>query len=617
MSRKRRERREAQRATAVAERAGNGVAESLRINGDEIVDRSDWGPIGWGFQNGLGFGLNLMSSLNDRRDGRNAPFVENEYDAATIRGFARFITTANCPGVGIVKTLVNYIIGRGIKATVSTKKGKQAPDGIVECAQDIIDEFNEDNKIVGNFDRESCRRDHRDGEGYVGLYPKNRKTVLRSIEPDNVKDPGSPPFSDEELAETYGLAIEYPTAWHWGHHADEHDPENTHGYCIQWKAADPYDYLPARYVHHSKADDNNDRTTPRGMSDFLPAWQWLKQQERLLRNAGEGAAELAAISYITQFSSATQEQVRTMRAGQADYELTRTSRNGGSNTTYKRRRDPGVLNIPQGQEYKEAPMGAERGEAFLKVVQGILRQVGVCWAMTEGMISGDDSNNNMASSVEAGSRFWKYADAQQGAECAKWQQIYVVVLRNAYDMGRFERFGVTWEELRRLLVITVSCPEIDVRDPKILAETRAIEKANGILSAKTWADEAGYDHDKEVSQGAVDTVSAAAGAADPSGQPGRQAGEYEDKSRLQWKRNVKAIQDILDQVKSEGMTIGHAKIQLGLLGLAPDKIDALLADIADGSLTPENQQSLSETYAAHVSPHWRLVLEAEAFRDYP
>lgn len=662
---------------------GRPVQESYVFQGTEFVDRRDWMPVQFGFSGYQGAGLNLMTSLNDRRDGRNAPFVENEYDANTIRGFARFITTVNCPGIGIVENLLNYTIGRGIKAAVSTKKGRQVPDGLVEAAQDIVDEFNEDNRIIGDFDREAMLRDRRDGETYMGLYPKAGKTTLRTIEPDSVREPSGEPFTPEQLCEIYGMQLEYPTRWSFGHHTDEHDVMNCHGYCIQWGSSDPYDYLPAKYVAHSKV--NVDRCILRGMSDWYPAWKWLKQQERLLTNTGEGAAELAAISYITQFAAATQEQVRTMREGQADLQYTKVGQNGATQTIYKRYREPGVLNVPKGQEYLPGPMGHERGQAFLEVVQGILRQVGTRWCMTEGMISGDDSNNNLASSVEGGSRFWKYADASQGRECAKWQGIYTMVLQNAHEMGRFEKFGLPWEELKRVLVITVTCPEIDVRDPQVLAETRAIEKKHGVLSAKTWADEAGYDHDKEVAQGAreeVDTVQPGVGPVRPDGTPAddvsktalngaqvtslmevmekaaagqipresvgpliiasfpmltsqqikditgpldnfrpsaevRPQGEYEDKSRLQWKRNVKAIQDILDQVKSEGMTEGHAKIQLGLLGLSPEKIDALLADIADGTLTPENQQALSENYAAHVSPHWRLVMEAEAFRDYP
>lgn len=692
MSRKRRERREALRAaagTSAVQRSAAGVAESYAFQGTEFVDRRDWMPVQFGFAGMQGYGINLMSSLNDRRDGRNAPFVENEYDAKTIRGFARFITTVNCPGIGIVETLQNYIIGRGIKVRVSPKKRRQIPDGLVDVAQDLIDEFNEDNKVIGDYDRESLLGDRVDGEGYLGLYPKGGKTALRPIEPDSVADPGGPPFNDEELQEVYGVQLQFPTRWSFGHHTDAHDIMNCHGYCVRWEPSDPFDYLPARFVHHSKV--NVRRNVLRGMSDFYPAWKWLKQQERLLSNTGEGAAELAAIAYITQFSTGTQEQVRTMRQGQADYEYRRVGPNGASQTIYKHHREPGVLSVPQGQEYLPGPMGHERGQSFLQVVQGILRQVAVRWGMTEGMVSADDSNNNMASSIEAGSRFWKYADASQGRECSKWQAIYMRVLENAHEMGRFARFELTWEEVKACLVVTVTCPEIDVRDPKILADTRAIEKEHGVLSIQTWADEAGYDHDKEVQQGAVDTSGdaglslgkpvgpdgaaaddisktalngaqvtslmevmekAAAGqipresvgpliiasfpmltpqqieditgplvnfkpAADPGDQQNRQAGEYEDKSRLQWKRNVKAIQDILDSVKSEGMTEGHAKIQLGLLGLAPDKVDALLADIADGELTPENQQSLSETYAAHVSPHWRLVMEAGAFRDYP
>ena len=613
----------------------HGVSESYNFQGSEFVDRRDWGPVGFGFANGgFGFGFNLMSSLNDRAYGKNRPFVENEYDAATIRGFARFITTINCPGIGIVENLLNYIIGEGIKVSVSTKKGRQAPPGLVEFTTDVLDEFNEDNKIIGDFDRERLLRDRRDGDAYTCLYPKmgpkrgEGKTYLRTLEPDGVVDPKGTPFNDHELAEIFGMNIEYPTHWPFGHHVDVHDIMNCHGYCVRWATAEPFDYLPARYVHHSKV--NVDRVVVRGMSDWYPAWKWLKQQERLLENTGEGAAVLAAIAYITQFATATQEQTRNMREGQAQFTYSRPGMNGQTQTVYKNVRDPGsVLNVPQGQEYLPGPMGHERGQAFLAVVQGILRQVGTRWCMTEGMISGDDSNNNMASAVEAGGRFWKYAKASQGRESSKWKDIYTTVIHNAYDMGLYDRFGLTWDQLKMLLVITVTCPEIEVRDPLEVTEKRKIESDAGILSDKTWATEAGYDHDKEKAQGATKAADPAAmgggrfpgrpgqpGAVPgqpgaPGGQPPRQFGEYEDKSRLQWKRNTRAIKDVLDGMAAGTMTPVHAKLQLGLLGLNPDRVDALIADLQDdGKLDAANTADLAETEAAHVSPHWRLVREA-------
>lgn len=636
MSNRRAKRRAAQQQAAAATNGnGQAVAEAYNFQGAEFVDRRDWGPVGWGFANGMfGFGVNLMSSLNDHADGKNRPFVENEYDAATIRGFARFITTINCPGIGIIENLQNYIIGEGIKVTVATKKGKKAPDGLVEFAQDVIDEFNEDNKIIGDFDRERLLIDRVDGEAYTCLYPKmgpkrgSGKTFLRSLEPDAVQDPKGVPFDDRELSEIYNLNLQYPTHWPFGHHVDVHDIQKCHGYCVRWGTAEPFDYLPARYVHFSKV--NVRRNVLRGMSDFYPAWKWLKQQERLLDNTGEGAAVLAAIAYITQFANATQEQVRNMRESQAQFTYSRVGMGGQTQTVYKNNRDPGsVVNMPQGQEFLPGPMGHERGQAFLQVVQGILRQVGTRWCMTEGMISGDDSNNNMASAVEAGGRFWKYAVAAQGRECTKWKEIYIIVLQNAFDMGLFDRFGMTWDQIKQVLTITVVCPEVDVRDPNELTQKRKTESEAGILSDKTWATEAGYDYDKEVAQGAKkavqgDPMGAPGGFGRPGqpgavpGQPGafggqqpRQLGEYEDKSRLQWKRNTRAIKDVLDGLQAKTMNAVHAKLQLGLLGLNPERIDALIADLMDdGQLSAANTADLAETEAAHVSPHWRLVREA-------
>lgn len=598
----------------------------------QIVDRAEWRPVGYMTDPGVG-GM-VMNRPTDRADGKDEPYIRTEQDLQVIRGFARFVTTLTCPGVGIVENLQNYIIGTGLTVSVNVKRNKQAPAGLVECLKDVVDRFNEQNKISGDLDREMEGESRINGEWFLSVTPKrgpDRRSgcaVIRSAEPACVGDPGRNLWTPEEYWRLYGVYCPWPTLTRWGVHCDENDVQNVHGYFVQWNSDGMFDYMPTKFMHHLKR--NRTRNVARGLSDFYPAWRWLKQQERLLMNTGEGAAELAAISYIIQYAEASKGQIEGMRAegnGTQPYGRPVQSATGSVyvQPSYKIRRTPGtVLEVGKGQEYLTGPMGAERGQAFLEVVQGILRQVGTRWCMPEGMISGDYSNANLASSVEAGSQFHKFATAAQAKSASAWVEIFWMGVQVAYDAGLFDRFGLTMEEIKATVVIVVTFPSVEVRKPLEQAQTNQIEFEKGVLSAKTWAEESGRDYEQEVANGAKQMQPAgpfgggmAGGDPMGGGDQGGAGGEYSDMSRLQFKRNVSSIQDVLQRVNRGEMSAGMAKQMLITLGLAPDRVEAILADIADdGTLSPANAASIAEDLAVYAMPYSRLVLE-EAARDLP
>jgi len=55
-------------------------------------------------------------------------------------------------------------------------------------------------------------------------------------------------------------------------------------------------------------------------------------------------------------------------------------------------------------------------------------------------------------------------------------------------------------------------------------------------------------------------------------------------SRLQWKRNRKAIDDLLNELIAGTMSAAKAEVMLSGLGLNPESIAALIADSSDGSI---------------------------------
>ncbi len=468
-------------ATSLANgRRARDAQESLMVGTTEFVDQREWMPVGYGFDT---YGAGMISRQDDRRDGRNSPFVETELDSDTVRGMARLVTTVNCPGVGIVENLKNYVVGKGFAFKAARKKRREVPQGLLAVVQDVLDDYLDDNDFLGDLDRELLLRSRRDGEFFLCHYPKpGGRCALRVAEPECIRDPGG--LIDREYLASCGVDARRALDFTFGVLTPTEDVCEALGYACQWSSEDNFDFLPARFVVHHKL--NVERNIKRGMSDFYPACDWLFRQARLLKNTGEGATELAAIAYIVQFATATSGQVQSMIDGQPGYTMNKPTPGGGYTQQTKTTREPGRLSVPKGQEYLPGPMGADRGQSFLEVVGGILRQVGVRWCMNEGMISGDDSNNNHASMVEAGSRFYNFVDAAQATIGSQYRKSAWIALRIAYDAGRFARFGLEWEEFKRCVEVRITPPAIGKADSEEQERVREIRFDKGVLYAPDY-----------------------------------------------------------------------------------------------------------------------------------
>jgi capsid protein len=76
-----------------------------------------------------------------------------------------------------------------------------------------------------------------------------------------------------------------------------------------------------------------------------------------------------------------------------------------------------------------------------------------------------------------------------------------------------------------------------------------------------------------------------AATAPPAEQPAAVGtGEMAGLSRLQWKRNGKAIEDVLSGLVDGSITSTKASVLLSTLGLSQANIDALIADASDGTI---------------------------------
>lgn len=132
-----------------------------------------------------------------------------------------------------------------------------------------------------------------------------------------------------------------------------------------------------------------------------------------------------------------------------------------------------------------------------------MRLVGIRWSMPEYLISGDASNGNYASTLVAEAPFTKAAEAMQSLEAQARRELIWKVLDCACRLGRFRRWGVeTVDELRAVVEVDVTYPPVAVRNRIEDAQVAEIEKRNGVLSSRTWAEDAGRNYEEELRRGA-------------------------------------------------------------------------------------------------------------------
>ncbi len=443
----------------------------------------------------FGYGEPVVSRRGDRAGGANRPFLQNESDLAMMRAAGRLLVETSPAAIGVVRCLGNYVIGSGFSYKAAQRTSDLQAQRAASVAQEVIDEFLDDNDWVGDLERELFLRSRRDGEYFLTLNADEAgRTHARLIEPEQITEP------DNRRALDDWLQIEEPTSWTLGIHTAESDVERRLGYFVKWNASGTdWDYLPAAGVEHAKL--NVDRNIKRGVSDFYAVRQHLEDAEKLLRNTRRGAAVQAAIAFIREHApGVAPAQISTLRATEAEATYNEPSFNG-ARRRYIQKYEPGtIIDVGKGQQYKPGPLGASHGPNFIAIEQATLRMAGVRWCMPEYMISGDASNNNHASILEAGAPFTRNAEAEQAFYVRRFQRIIWKVLANAQRAGRFQGVDPKSKhigELRRLLRVNIEPPSVAVRDRHQETLRRKMLFDAGVLSARTWAAQESLDYDKE------------------------------------------------------------------------------------------------------------------------
>lgn len=454
---------------------------------------------------GHGYGA-AFTTINDRRDGKFLPVFETEQELAYIRATARAIASMDGIAIGAAESRANYVFGKnGLTFSAQSAKDSEAPAGLADHVQRLIDRLLDDNDFLGDMDREIFNRTSEDGECLVTISRHHHGVDWSIIEPDQLCVPQDPRGLYDWLAAEHGVdCMVFVPSWSFGVLTTARQTNKPLGYHVVFDGSGrDWEFFPASQFMHFKR--NVPRNVKRGLSDYYPVYDDLRTEAKLAKNVGTGAALQAAIAWVEEYASGvTQPQVAALGTSQATSTITRTAANNGQQTTNQVRMNAGsIIRVGAGKQYKPGPMGAERNPSFMLAAQYLLRRIGVRWVMPEYMISGDASNANYASTLVAESPFVKARENDQQGLCRRFELLLWKSLEMLYRMGHFERFGLPWDQVEALIDVVIDAPEVATRNALELAQRQEIEIRMGTLSARTAAVEAGRDYDDEVKNGAA------------------------------------------------------------------------------------------------------------------
>jgi hypothetical protein len=162
--------------------------------------------------------------------------------------------------------------------------------------------------------------------------------------------------------------------------------------------------------------------------------------------------------------------------------------------------NPGTIIDTTGSKYIAGPMGNKNAPNYMDILQASIRLQGARWNMPEYMISADGSNANLASTLIVGSPFVQSRLTDQLFYRKRYTRVFWFVLEIAYYGGAFKGFDLTWDQIKDLIDIQCTSPDIAIGDDLKSAQQKAIERVNGVLSTRTWIKETGRDVDVELKQ---------------------------------------------------------------------------------------------------------------------
>lgn len=593
---------------------------------------NDWPDMGW-------YGM-AFSTIDDRLDGRNYPIYRNEQDLARIRATTRRFISISELTESIMTALKVYTFGKGVAIDVQPMNGVECPQGLIENVKRVVDRFCENNSFQNSFDYEAHYRSRDDGECQISLQKdemRPRQIIADFLEADNLCQPLAVNNNDfvDWLVEKHGIDCDsFVPSWSFGVLTSARRTSRPLAYHVRYDSGGTdWDVFSADEFVHIKR--NVTRAMKRGISDWFAIKDRIAQSAKLMSNMAHGAALQAAIAWVEESPAGTTAgQLRSITPADASYQKpTGLGAGGGTRTqTVTMYRAGSILRPTFGRTYKAGPMGAERNQGFEVVEMMIERLAGTRFNMPYFMISGDNSQGSFTNALVAESPFVKARECDQQFYGGAFQSLIQKAVLMAWKFGWLDIRGIPIHLIWKYVDVKLDFPQVATRDRTALVKQLVDEIAIGATSVRTASVDLGRDYDKEVELGAKPAVGllhggeqgASSGAtSDPSQSSPMEKGsegELANASTLQFRRNVKAINEILTNFKAGTSSRAHAKQLLLSVGMQDARAEALLDDAAAGSdvqtaSTVESVKIMESTFGEYdddedgsSAPNWN---------DYP
>lgn len=428
------------------------------------------------------------TQIDDRAGGRYRPFFETEFDLAEMRSFSRWFFNGTEVGAGLIRTMLDFVVGNGIEITAVARDRKGQDSQLLRFANELIDDFCEENKWREWLETEFVSRTLEDGESILVLTDEGGITPrTRLVGSDQLRQP----LGDTSTIEDH-YQLPCGLDWWFGVATPPNDTSRPMAYAVSWDATPAnYDVFSPSQVVHVRANVPSD--VKRGIPDAYCAAVTIERDSKLMSHIAQQAAIQSSISGIREHSAG-------MNTGTIQDAVKRSTQAGPATGSPRTERYyPGkIIDTTANTKYLYGPMGQPNGPQFLQVNQALQRRIGMRWGLPEFMVSGDASNGNYSSTMMTGGPFDRAMERRQGFHTRPIVETIWKAFGFAMRKGAFERFGVfTLAELKRILQVTADAPNASVNDPSIQEQVRKTRSEAGILSKKTWATEAGLDYDAE------------------------------------------------------------------------------------------------------------------------
>lgn len=443
-----------------------------------------------------------FTSIDDRTDGRWRPWYETESDLARQRAISRKLATMTSTRWAAMDSLRYYVFGSGPEIAPQIRDNADVPPGLVDEINRVIGDFIETNNFTGGADWELHDRSREDGDALLSIEAVNGRILAEFIEPDQLTEPLAPTSLYDWLAYSHGIDCNtFVPQWSFGILRARRRQSHPLGYHVVYDSVGrDWDFIPAARMLHIKR--NVGMQAPRGVGDFVPVFEDMRNEAKLAPRVVLGAALQAAIAWVEEMPVGT-TQGQAAGIGSTDLRYQKQATPSGTPRSQRATQyNPGsILRPSPGRQYKPGPMGAERNTGFEVAAQYAMRRIGIRWLMPEYMISGDASNANYASAMVSESPFVKARQADQQFYGQHIKSLIWKVVKLAHDLGWLDS-AMPWERLRQSIDITVNWPDVVTRNPQELLDKLRGEVELGVTSRRTAATELDRDYDAEVAAGA-------------------------------------------------------------------------------------------------------------------